>query len=309
MVDESISGHRTALATPIEATDLLATSPPESLGRGALRRVWRNPFGVIGMSVLGLMVVVAVFAPVLAPYSPYAQHAGLELEHPNLRFPFGTDELGRDILSRLMYGARISLLVGLVSVALGVGIGVTTGLVAGFWGSWIESLIMRLWDAVLAFPAILLGIAVASVLGPGVVNAAIAVGIISMPQFARISRASMLSEKQKDYIIAARSVGVTNVRIVFSHVLPNIMAPLLIQTTLAMAYAILLEAGLGFLGLGAQPPEPSWGSILNSSRSYIRQNPWYGIFPGIALSILLLGLNFLADAVRDALDPRQKQLI
>lgn len=293
----------------MEATDRWPTNPPESLWRGALRHVWRNPFGVIGMSVVGLMIVVAVLAPVLAPYDPYAQQAGHELEHPNLRYPLGTDELGRDTLSRLIFGARISLLVGLVSVALGVGIGVTTGLVAGFWGSWIESLIMRLWDAVLAFPAILLGIAVAAVLGPGVVNAAIAVGIISMPQFARISRASMLSEKQKDYIIAARSVGVSNLRIVFSHVLPNIMAPLLIQTTLAMAYAILLEAGLGFLGLGAQPPEPSWGSILNSSRNYIRQNPWYGIFPGLALSILLLGLNFLADAVRDALDPRQKQLI
>jgi len=302
-------GDGFAIASSTRPTEQRKTRQAEGLWLGAVRRVWRNPIGAIGLSVVGLMIVVAVFAPLLAPYSPYQQHAGHELERPNLHYLLGTDELGRDLLSRLIWGTRISLLVGLVSVALGLGIGMTTGLVAGFWGSWVDSAIMRVWDAILAFPTILLGIAVAAVLGPGVVNAAIAVGIISMPQFARISRASMLVEKEKDYVLAARSVGVGDLRIVFSHVLPNIMAPLLIQATLAMAFAVLLEAGLSFLGLGAQPPEPSWGSILNTSRNYIRQNPWYGVFPGLALSILLVGLNFLADAVRDALDPRQKQLI
>lgn len=281
----------------------------ESLWVGTLHRVWRNPFGAIGIVVLGGTILVAVFAPLLTPYEPNVQHIGDELLGPSTTYPLGTDELGRDLMTRLMYGARISLLVGLVSVGLGVLVGVTTGLAAGYWGGWIETVIMRLWDATLAFPAILLGISIAAILGPGVVNAAIAVGIISMPQFARISRSSMLSEKERDYVLAARSMGVIDMRVVFLHILPNILTPLLVQVTLAMAFAVLLEAGLSFLGLGAQPPEPSWGSILSNGRTYIRDNPWYSIFPGIALSSLLLGLNFLSDAIRDALDPRQKNLI
>ncbi|MFN8525587.1 MAG: ABC transporter permease [Chloroflexota bacterium] len=271
-------------------------------------RIWRNPLGKIGFTSLVVLIVVAAIAPVAAPYSPYAQHSRQELLGPNPAFWFGTDELGRDILSRLMWGTRISLLVGIVSVAVGISVGVTSGMVAGYAGGLLETIIMRVWDSLLAFPAILLGIAVAAMLGPGVVNAAIAVGIVNIPQFSRISRASMLSEKERDYVLAARTVGQTDAKIVFRHVLPNITTPLIIQATLAMAYAVLLEAGLSFLGIGAQPPEPSWGSMLNASRGYLRDNAWYGIFPGIALSSLLLGLNFMADAVRDALDPRQKHL-
>ncbi len=281
----------------------------ESLSRAAARRVWRSPLGAIGVVVVAVVVFVALLAPVLAPFDPYLQHAGRELATPSRQHLLGADELGRDILSRLIYGARISLLVGIVSVALGVGVGMTAGSVAGYMGGWAESAIMRFADAVLAFPAILLGIAVAVVLGPGVVNAAIAVGIVSIPQFARISRASVLVEKEKEYVQAARAEGLGDLAIIFRHVLPNMLAPLLIQTTLAMAYAVLLEAGLSFLGLGAQPPEPSWGSMLSFSRSYLRQAPWYGVFPGVALSLLLLGLNFLSDAVRDALDPRQKAIM
>jgi peptide/nickel transport system permease protein len=280
----------------------------EPLWRSAARRVWRNPLGKIGFTTLSVLVIIAVTAPFVAPYGPYQQYPRQELLPPNGSFWLGTDELGRDILSRLMYGARISLMVGIVSVAVGISIGVTSGLVAGYVGGWFETLIMRLWDSLLAFPAILLGIAVAAMLGPGVVNAAIAVGIVNIPQFSRIARASMLSEKERDYVTAARTIGVIDSAIVFRHVLPNVMTPLIIQATLAMAYAVLLEAGLSFLGLGAQPPEPSWGAMLNSSRSYLRDAPYYGVFPGIALSALLLGLNFLADAVRDALDPRQKHL-
>jgi peptide/nickel transport system permease protein len=279
------------------------------LWAGAMRRVWRSPLGAIGVIVVGLVSAVAILAPFLAPCDPYVQFAGQELAGPLTRHLLGADELGRDILSRLIYGTRISLLVGIVSVALGVGIGMTAGLLAGYLGGWVESTVMRISDALLAFPAILLGIAVAVVLGPGIINAAIAVGIISIPQFARISRASVLVEKEKEYVQAARAGGLGDLAIVFRHVLPNTMAPLLIQMTLAMAYAVLLEAGLSFLGLGAQPPEPSWGSMLNTSRNYLRQAPLYGIFPGVALSLFLLGLNFLSDAVRDALDPRQKELL
>lgn len=299
----------TPVVTVLERGDAPRVRSEEGPWREAARRVWRNPLGAIGVSVAGLLTAVAVLAPVPMPYDPYIQYAGRELAPPLSLHSLGTDELGRDTLSRLIYGTRISLLVGIVSVAVGVGVGVTTGLVAGYWGGWVESALMRLWDALLAFPAILLGIAVATVLGPGLVNAALAVGIINIPQFSRISRASVLTEKEKDYVMAARASGLGDLGIVFRHVLPNTLAPLLIQATLAMAYAVLLEAGLSFLGLGAQPPEPSWGSMLNSSRSYLREAPWYGIFPGIALSTLLLGLNFLADAVRDALDPRQKHLI
>lgn len=286
------------------------TARPElGLWIGAARRVWRNPLGAIGVIVVALVMTVALLAPVIAPYEPYVQYSGRELAPPSWQHLLGADELGRDILSRLIYGTRISLLVGIVSVALGVGVGMTAGLLAGYLGGWVESAIMRVCDAVLAFPAILLGIAVAVILGPGVANAAIAVGIISIPQFSRISRASVLVEKEKDYVQATRAEGLGDLAIVFRHVLPNTLAPLLIQMTLAMAYAVLLEAGLSFLGLGAQPPEPSWGSMLNTSRNYLCQAPWYGVFPGVALSLLLLGLNFLSDAVRDALDPRQKQLI
>lgn len=284
-------------------------SSAENPWSSAARHVWRNPLGAIGTVAVVSLVLVALLAPWLAPRSPYDQYARQELVGPSPAFPLGTDELGRDLLSRLIHGARISLLVGLVAVAVGAGVGVTSGLIAGYWGGWIENVIMRVWDALLAFPSILLGIAIATVLGPGVLNAALAVGIINMPQFARICRASMLTEKQKDYVLAARAAGFSDVRIVFRHVLPNVLAPLIIQATLAMAFAVLLEAGLSFLGLGAQPPEPSWGSMLNTSRAYLREAPWYGIFPGLALSGLLLGLNFLADAVRDALDPRQKHLL
>jgi peptide/nickel transport system permease protein len=308
-MDGRAAGFGTGAAVALAPVAARRRRPEEGPWRSAARRVWRNPLGATGVTVVALVTLVAVLAPVLAPYDPYSQYAGRELVRPLSQHVLGSDELGRDTLSRLIYGTRLSLLVGIVSVALGAGVGVTTGLVAGYWGGWLEAALMRVWDAVLAFPAILLGIAVATVLGPGLVNAALAVGIVNIPQFSRISRASALAEKEKDYVQAARASGLGDFRIVFRHVLPNTVAPLLIQATLAMACAVLLEAGLSFLGLGAQPPEPSWGSMLNSSRSYLREAPWYGIFPGLALSLLLLGLNFLADAVRDALDPRQKHLI
>jgi peptide/nickel transport system permease protein len=271
-------------------------------------RLLRSPGGLIGLVVMLVLVLTAIFAPLIAPYDPLAQHPGAELAVPSGTYWVGTDEFGRDIFSRIVYGSRISLLVGMLAVVVGGIIGISTGLAAGYWGGWLDACIMRLWDTLLAFPAILLGIAVAAVLGPGVTNAALALAIISIPQFSRITRASVLGEKQREYIQAARCIGSRDGRIVLRHLLPNTVSPLLVQLSLAMAYAVLLEAGLGFLGLGTQPPDPSWGSMLNASRAYLRQAPWYAVFPGIALSTLLVGLNFLSDALRDALDPRLTNL-
>ena len=272
------------------------------------RRLLRSPTGVVGMAVMLLLVITAIFAPVIAPYSPLAQHTGSELAAPSGTFWLGTDEFGRDVFSRIVYGSRISLIVGILAVVAGGVVGISSGLAAGYFGGWLDACIMRLWDTLLAFPAILLGIAVAAVLGPGLTNAALALAIISIPQFSRITRAAVLSEKQREYVQAARCIGSKDGRIVLHHLLPNTVSPLLVQLSLAMAYAVLLEAGLGFLGLGTQPPDPSWGSMLNASRSYLRQAPWYAVFPGIALSTLLVGLNFLSDALRDALDPKLTQL-
>ncbi len=292
------TSRRGALITGLERRFIVAT----------FRRVLGFPLGRFGLLVVLSLALIASLASYVAPYDPYVQHAGDELLAPSVTYLFGTDEYGRDILSRLMYGARISFMVGVVSVVLGVVVGVSTGLIAGYWGGWVDAGIMRVYDALLAFPAILLGIAVASVLGPGVINAAIAVGIVSMPQFARISRAAMLGERGKEYVLAARTQGASDVRIVFRHILPNTLAPTIVQVSLAMAFAVLLEASLSFLGLGAQPPEPSWGSMLSASRSYLRVAPWYGVAPGVCLTVLLLGMNLLADAMRDALDPRQINL-
>jgi peptide/nickel transport system permease protein len=275
---------------------------------GVFRRLLRSPTGVVGLAVMALLVLTAIFAPVIAPYNPLAQHTGAELAVPSGTYWVGTDEFGRDIFSRIVYGSRISLIVGVLAVVAGGLVGISSGLAAGYFGGWLDACIMRLWDSLLAFPAILLGIAVAAVLGPGVTNAAFALAIVSIPQFSRITRAAVLSEKQREYVQAARCIGSGDGRIVLRHLLPNTVSPLLVQLSLAMAYAVLLEAGLGFLGLGTQPPDPSWGSMLNASRSYLRQAPWYAVFPGIALSTLLVGLNFLSDALRDALDPKLTQL-
>lgn len=290
-----------SLSLPVEQATSRA---PRNASTAMVLRIVRHPLGAVGLVITCAVMLLALLAPQLAPYDPIHQFYGQELRPPSAQHLLGTDEFGRDILSRIIYGARVSLMVGLVAVLLGGLVGVTTGLLAGYGGGWVDALIMRLYDGLLAFPAILLGIAVATVLGPGAINAAIALAIVSVPQFARIARASMLTEKGKDYVAAARALGAADSRIVFTHVLPNSISPLIVQLTLAMAYAVLLEASLSFLGLGAQPPEPSWGSMLSASHHYLRQAPWYGVFPGIVLSLLLLGLNFLSDGVRDALNPR-----
>lgn len=282
-------------------------SVPSPLVR-SLRRLLRNPSGRIGLAIIAVFVVLAITAPLLAPYDPVEQFQGAQLKPPGAQFWLGSDELGRDILSRLLYGSRISLAVGLISVAIGFGVGATAGLLGGYLGGWVDGVLNRLWDCLLAFPAVLLGIAIVLVIGPGAVNAAVAVGVFNIPVFARLARACALTEKERDYVLAERALGATNGRVVFQHILPNVLSPLLVQIMVAMAFAILLESTLSFLGLGTQPPDPSWGSMLSTSRQFLRTAWWYGVFPGAALSILLVGLNYLSEAVRDALDPRQISL-
>lgn len=287
---------------------LLAQRQPESLFRMAFGRLIRNPQGAFGVGMTGLLVLVAIVAPWISPYDPLVLHTDLKLSPPDGlggMFVLGTDQYGRDILTRIVWGTRISLEVGLVAVCLGALVGVTTGLIGGYWGGRIETVLSRVWDTILAFPAILLGVAVTAALGPGTLNAALAVAIINMPIFYRITRASVFVEKEKDYITAARALGASDMHIVFRGMMPNVVSPLLVQVTVAMGQAVLLEASLSFLGLGAQPPEPSWGSMLNESRQYLRVAGHFGIFPGIALMMLLAGLNTLSDALRDVLDPKQ----
>lgn len=264
--------------------------------------------GAIGLALTLFMVLVAVFAPLVAPYDPFFQFQGQELQAPNARFLLGTDDIGRDILSRVIYGARLSLEVGAAAVVLGAVVGVLSGLLSGYFEGWIDGVTMRLWDSVLAFPPVLVGIVVAALLGPSTVNVAIALAIASIPQFARLTRASALVEKHKEYVTAARCLGASHSRIMVRHIFPNTISPLLVQLAIAMAFAVMLEAGLSFLGIGAQPPEASWGTMLNRARRFLNAAPWYGVFPGLALVILLLGLNSLADAARTALDPHRRQV-
>lgn len=271
----------------------------------AARRFLRNPAGLIGLVGVTTLVVLALGADLFAPYDPLEQHARLGLQPPSAAFLFGTDELGRDLFSRVVFGGRISLTVGLISVLVGGTIGVGSGLISGYAGGRIDSLLMRAWDSLLAFPPILVGLLVATILGPSIVNAALAVGIYNIPVFARLTRASVQTERSKEYVEAARAVGARDTRIVRVHIWPNVLSPLIVQAVLAMAAAVLLEGALAFLGLGAQPPDPSWGGALARAQPFIRQAPWYAMFPGLALAALLVSLTFVADALRDTLDPRR----
>lgn len=276
----------------------------QGMARLVMRRLLRHPLGRVGLLLLTMMIFMGIFASILAPYDPLQQIDGAELQPPSAQHLLGTDELGRDLLSRIIYGARISLIVGIVAVSLGAVVGVSTGMLAGYLGGWFETITMRIWDTLMAFPGVLLAIAVSAIVGPGLLNAGIAVAIISMPGYARLARAGVLAEREKEYVTAARAIGQRRMTVIFRHILPNAISPILTQIALGMAGAVFLEAGLSFLGLGAQPPTPSWGAMLADSRVYLRSAPWYGIAPGVAISMFLLGLNMLADGLRDVLDPR-----
>jgi len=250
-------------------------------------------------------ILLAVLAPLVSPYDPMATNWGAVRKAPSLLHPFGTDEIGRDVLARIIWGTRASLAAGLVSVSLALAAGVPIGLVSGYMGGFVDGLLMRMIDAMLAIPFLILAIALAAFLGPSLTNAMIAIGISQTPIFARLTRGQVLSVKHEEYIEAARAIGNTHYRIVLRHILPNIIPPLLVQATLAAAAAIIAEAALSFLGLGEQPPDPSWGSMLNTAKNFISQAPWMAVWPGAAIFTLVLSLNLFGDGLRDALDPRR----
>jgi ABC-type dipeptide/oligopeptide/nickel transport system permease subunit len=267
----------------------------------------RHPVGGIGASVCLLLFVGAIFAPVLAPYDPSDQFSGHRLEGPSLDYFFGTDEFSRDIFSRLLYGLRSSLLIGFGAVILGGVVGSCVGLVAGFVGGVVDLVIVRLVDALLAFPAIVGAIAIVTALGPSKESVAIALAVFNFPGFVRLARASALVERERDYVLAVTSVGATRTRILLRHVTPNALTPLTVQFAFAVSFAILAEAGLSFLGLDIRPPEPSIGGTLNASRSYMSQSAGYVIFPAVTIAVLLTALNFVADGLNDVLDPRRRR--
>ncbi len=264
----------------------------------------RNRLALFGLGIIAVFLLGAIFAPFLSPYDPLQRSLRESLQGPSWDAPFGRDELGRDILSRVIYGARISLTIGLVSVGIGALVGVPVGAVSAYFGGAVDLTVQRLVDIMLAFPGILLAIIVVSTLGVGLTNAMIAVGIGTIPAYVRLVRGSVLSIKEYDYISAARAIGASNLRIIFRHVLPNSLGPIVVQSTLQFATAILWAAGLGFLGLGAQRPTPEWGAMLANSRMYIRVAPHTTIFPGLAILFSVLGFNLFGDGLRDALDPR-----
>ncbi|HEX6337801.1 MAG TPA: ABC transporter permease [Jiangellaceae bacterium] len=293
------------------------TDVTEAPAAPSARRRWaetltllaRNPMAIASSLVLLGLVAVALLGERITPYNPLAQSIPDRLQAPSAEHPFGTDELGRDVLSRVLDGASVSLQVGFVAVGISLVAGTLIGLVAGYYGRWLDDGLMRFMDVLFAFPAILLAIVVVAVLGPGITNAMIAIGIVYTPIFARIARASSLSVREEVYVRAARSSGGGDLRIMARHVLPNIAAPLIVQTSLSLAFAILSEAALSFLGLGVQPPDPSWGRMLSEGRSFLEQAWWMALFPGLAIFVVVLAFNVLGDALRDVLDPKQRSAI
>ena len=279
---------------------------PASPGRRALRQLLRNPTAMVGLALVMVFVLAAVFAPLVAGADPTQTSWSLIRKPPGATHWFGTDENGRDVFARVVFGARASLLAGVISVAVAVLLGVPIGMVAGFTGGRTDAAISRLTDAMLACPFLILAIALAAFLGPSLTNAMIAIGVTATPIFVRLTRGQTLSAKVEDYVEAARAVGNPHWRIALRHVLPNIVPPLLVQASLAIAGAIIAEAALSFLGLGQQPPAPSWGSMLNSAQRFIAQAPWMAFWPGFAIFFAVLSFNLLGDGLRDALDPRHK---
>lgn len=282
-------------------------NPIANFFRGRLwRRLSKRKSALFGLAIVLLMVFIAVFAPLLAPYDPAAQSWTLVRKAPSMAHWFGTDEAGRDMLSRIIWGARASLMAGLTSVAIAMAIGVPLGLAAGFLGGLVDGFISRFTDAMLACPFLILAIAFAAFLGPSLTNAMLAIGITATPLFIRLTRGQVLSIKAEEYIEAASAVGNPQWRIAVRHILPNILPQLMVQATLTIASAIIAEASMSFLGLGLQPPAPSWGSMLNSAQRFLSNAPWMALWPGMAIFMTVLSFNLLGDGLRDALDPRSR---
>lgn len=267
-------------------------------------RLARNPIAVLGLAIIIVMLVLAALAPAIAPYPYQKVNLAERLEPPSGRHLFGTDQFGRDILSRMLYGARVSLVVGLGGVLIALTVGVALGAVSGFFGKWVDEGVMRLMDILGAFPYIILAVALMAMLGPSLRNIILVVGITRIPQFARVTRGSTLSLKEMDFVTAARAIGQRQMRILTRHIAPNCMTPIVVLASLSVATAILTESALSFLGLGIQPPEPSWGTMISDGRRFMLDAPWIATFPGIAISLTILGYNLFGDGLRDALDPR-----
>jgi len=287
-------------------TTLAAPRPRAGPWRRAASRLVRRKAAMVGLAVVLFFVALAIFAPWIAPYDPVATSWSAVRKAPTAAHWFGTDELGRDVLARVIWGTQASLLAGVVSVTISLLLGVPIGLAAGFIGGKVDALISRITDAFLACPFLILAIAMAAFLGPSLSNAMIAIGISATPIFVRLTRGQVLAVKVEDYVEAARAVGNPPWRIALHHVLPNVTAPLIVQSTLAIASAVIAEASLSFLGLGQQPPDPSWGSMLNTAKNYMDNAPWMAIWPGLAIFLLVLSFNLVGDGLRDALDPRAR---
>lgn len=291
-------GHQAPSAQSTSVPVRASSRPP------AVRRFLRNRAAVVGLMLVVLLVLLAVFAPLLAPYAPDAQNLRARLRGPSAEHWFGTDEFGRDILSRVLYGARISLFTGLVPVVSGLLVGTTIGLVAGYYRGRIDDVLMRVMDVLLAFPSLLLALAVVGALGPGLVNAVIAVAIVAVPGYARLARSVVIATREEEFVQAARALGARDPRLLVRHVLPTTLGPLSVQATLGIGFAILSMAGLSFLGLGVQPPTADWGEMLARGRRFLPDSPWLLLYPGAAISLTVLAFNLFGDGLRDALDPR-----
>jgi peptide/nickel transport system permease protein len=304
----------TAQTNQIPLAQQKAPARTDNLWLDALRRLARQPLSILSSLIVLILILTAIFGATLAPYDPNAMEMGNRFDSPSLNHPFGTDDFGRDILSRVMVGARVSLMVGIIAVTISAIIGSFFGLVAGyvsgfgFIGRVVDEVIMRAMDILFAFPAILLAIAIMAARGRGIGNAMVAIGIVYIPIFARITRGSVLSVREEDFIEAARAIGSSNSRIMAKHIFPNILSPIIVEITLSLSFAILAEAALSFFGLGTQPPDPSWGRMLSEGRAYFQQSVWLAIFPGLAIMLTVLGFNLLGDGLRDALDPRLKNV-
>jgi len=298
VLNQEAAAVRTVVAAPARES--------RSLWSDARRRLLRNPVAMAGGAVVILLVLLAVAAPYVAPYDPIRQDLADSLAGPSLKHLAGTDIQGRDIFSRIIFGTRISLRIGFLGMLLGCVVGVILGLVAGYYGGWADAIIMRLMDVQLAFPGLLVAICIIAIIGPGLENVIVAVGIFSVPLFARVTRGQVLSLKEQEFIVAARMMGAQDGRIMLNHLMPNAVAPLLVLCTLRIATAILTAASLSFLGLGAQPPIPEWGAMLSDGRAYLAIAPHVATIPGLAILVTVLAFNLLGDGLRDALDPRLK---
>jgi peptide/nickel transport system permease protein len=289
---------------------LAAATEQLAPGRGYFGDVWRrlraSPGALFGLVLIVVLIVTATFAPLIAHSDPLAQNLAQQAQHPSFAHPFGTDKLGRDLFSRIVYGSRISIRIGFLAVGIAITFGTFLGVTAGYFGKTLEGGIMAFMDLMLAFPSIILAIGITTILGPSINHLMMAVGIVYIPQYARLARSSVLSVKELEYVEAAKALGAHAPRILMRHVLPNILAPLIVQAMLGIGTAELEAAGLSYLGLGARPPTPEWGAMLNDARDYWLSAPWALIFPGVAITLMVLGFNLLGDGLRDALDPTQR---